>query len=185
MKNNAYMSAKNLKFSVVQAPDNRLRVSTKPVKKITSRHLETIKEMVKLTKTFKDPEGVGLASTQIGKDEQYFIAKGEKGTFIAYFNPKILKYSDKKKVYLEGCLSIPNYWGETERSVWVEVEYEDQNGAKIVKKLKGLDAHIFQHEVDHLNGVLFMDKVLERRGKLYKVIGRDEAGAEIFEEVKI
>lgn len=140
--------------------------------------------MIKITKAFKDPEGVGLAATQIGRDERFFIAKSDED-FIICFNPKITSTSPKTKTYFEGCLSIPNYYGETERSIAAAVEYMDENGKTIKKKLRGLDAWIFQHEVDHLDGTLFMDHVLEQKGKIFKSVGRDKAGAEIFEEVKI
>lgn len=171
-------------MQVVHAPDTRLRFKTKPVKKITPQLLQTIKEMIKLTKTFIDPEGVGLASTQIGENEQYFVLKEKKGSFITVFNPQILKYSDKKKIYFEGCLSIPNYYGEVSRSLSVTVCYQNEQGKKVEDSLKGLEAWIFQHEYDHLQGKLFIDYVMESKGKLYKVVGRDRAGAEIFEEVR-
>lgn len=172
-------------MQVVLAPDNRLRVKTKPIKKITPKLLQTFKEMVKLTKTFDDPEGVGLASTQIGEDGQYFVAIQDNGTFKTYINPKIIKYSQRKKVYFEGCLSIPSTWGETERSFWVDVSYQDQTFKQINERLTGLQAWIFQHEVDHLNGILFIDRVLEQKGKLYKVVGKDRTGADVFEEVTL
>lgn len=172
-------------MEVVKAPDSRLRVKTRPVKKITPGLLETIKQMVKLTKTFVDPEGVGLASTQVGKDEQYFVSKQEDSSFKVFFNPKILKYSKKTKLFFEGCLSIPNFWGEVTRPVWVEASYLNKQGEQIIEKLKGVDAWIFQHEVDHLNGKLFMDKVLEQKSKLFKIVGRDRTGAEIFEQVAL
>lgn len=171
-------------MQVVHAPDTRLRFKTKTVKKITPQLLETIKEMVKLTKTFIDPEGVGLASTQIGENEQYFILKERKGSFKTVFNPQILKYSNKTKVYFEGCLSIPNYYGEVKRSLSVTVSYQNESGKKVEETLKGLEAWIFQHEYDHLQGRLFIDWVMENKSKLYKVVGRDRAGAEIFEEVR-
>lgn len=183
-------------MQVVIAPNERLRVKTKLVKKVTPALLNTIKEMVKLTKTFKDPEGVGLASTQIGQGEQYFIMKDEEKetkdqtkesltTFTAVFNPKILRYSKKTKVYFEGCLSIPNYYGETTRNLWINVSYTDREGKQVKAKLSGVEAWIFQHEYDHLQGKLFMDKVMEERSRLFKVVGRDRAGAEVFEEVAI
>lgn len=172
-------------MEVVKAPDQRLRVRTKPVKKITPSLLETLKQMVQLTKTFVDPEGVGLASTQVGKDEQYFVSKQEDGSFKVFFNPKILKYSKKTKLFFEGCLSIPNFWGEVIRHVWVEASYLNEKGEQIKEKLTGVDAWIFQHEVDHLHGKLFMDLVLEQKSKLFKVVGRDRTGTEVFEQVPL
>lgn len=172
-------------MQVVMAPDPRLRVKTKYINKVTPALIKTVKEMIKLTKTFTDPEGVGLASTQVGLDEEFFVAKLEDNTFKAFFNPKIVKLSKKTKVFTEGCLSIPNYWGEVFRHIWVDVEYIDEKNQKVKERMRGLMAHIFQHEVDHLNGKLFMDLILEQKGRLFKVIGKDRAGGEVFEEVPL
>lgn len=172
-------------MQVVKAPDQKLRIKTKPIKKVTPELLKIIREMIKLTKTFIDPEGVGLASTQVGLDGQFFVAKLESGQFKAFFNPKITKYSKAVKVYTEGCLSIPNYWGEVTRNIWVDVHFMDEKGNQVNERLKGLMAHIFQHECDHLQGKLFMDLVLEQKGRLFKVIGKDRAGADVFEEVPL
>lgn len=172
-------------MKVVQAPDAKLRVQTKQVKKITPSLKATIKEMIKLTQTFVDPEGVGLASTQIGEDEQYFVAKLDDGKFKAFFNPKILSFSKKTKTFFEGCLSIPNYYGEVTRPISVTVTYQDIEGNNHKEKLDGLIAWIFQHEAEHLEGKLFMDKVLEQKNRLFKVAGLDRAGNEVFEEVAL
>jgi peptide deformylase len=169
---------------VVKAPDNRLRIQTKPVKKITPGLAQTFKEMVKLTKTFKDPEGVGLASTQVGLEEQFFVVKEDK-KFITVINPKILFKSKATKTYIEGCLSIPNVWGETKRHTSIKVSYQDDSGKEVTRSLKGILAWFFQHEIDHLNGILFIDHVMEQKGKIYKVIGKDRDGSDIFEEIVI
>lgn len=170
-------------MEVVIAPNPKLRVATKPVKKVDPNLLKTTREMIALTKTFKDPEGVGLASTQIGEDGQYFVAKMPDGKFKAFFNPKILSVSKQTRKKMEGCLSIPKYWGEVSRHIWVKVSYLDKSGKQMREKLTGLMAHIFQHETDHLHGKLFMDKILSEKGKLYKVIGKDKAGDDIYQEV--
>lgn len=172
-------------MEVVIAPNPKLRVSTKPVKKISLSLLKTIKDMISLTKTFKDPEGVGLASTQIGLGEQYFVAKIKDGTFKAFFNPKIISASKTTKKMMEGCLSIPGIWGEVSRNLWVKVSYLNEQGQEIKEKLTGLAAHIFQHETDHLSGKLFVDKVLQEKSKLYKVIGKDKAGDDIYQEIEL
>lgn len=172
-------------MQVVKAPDPRLRVQTKKVNVIKPEMRKTIEEMIKLTKTFVDPEGVGLASTQVGLDGQFFVSKMEDESFKAFFNPRILKLSKKTKLMLEGCLSIPNFWGEVNRHVWVDAEYTDIDGNTVRERMTGLMAHIYQHECDHLNGKLFMDHILEQKTKLYKVVGRDRAGSEVFEEVSL
>lgn len=194
-----------LSIKVVQAPDPRLRVKTKPVKKINQGLAQTLKDMIKLTKTFKDPEGVGLAATQIGLDERFFVGRihdskkippskpGERKErwknygqeFTSVINPRILAYSKTTKTYFEGCLSVPNMWGEVKRHSWVKVSYQDISGSHISKTLKGIPAWIFQHEVDHLNGILFSDRVLQQKSKFYKYTGKDKTGTDVFEEITI
>ena len=172
-------------MQIVIAPDNKLRVKTKPVKKFSPRYAHIVKDMIKLTKTFVDPEGVGLASTQVGLDEQFFVAKMDDGLFKAFFNPKITKSSKITKIYTEGCLSIPNYWGEGTRHLWIDAEYQDLSGKVVKERLKGLEAHIYQHECDHLTGKLFMDHILEQKSKLFKVVGKDQTGADVYEQVPL
>ncbi|OGE15101.1 peptide deformylase [Candidatus Daviesbacteria bacterium RIFCSPLOWO2_01_FULL_37_10] len=169
-------------MEIIKAPNEVLRAQTKPVKKITPGYLKTVKEMITLTKTFKDPEGVGLASTQVGRSERFFVAKSEK-SFYSAFNPQIISLGKRTKVYLEGCLSIPDYYGEVRRNLLVRVSYQNEAGKAVLKTLKGIDAWIFQHETDHLNGILFPDRVLQQKGKFYKCVGKDETGTDIFEEV--
>lgn len=175
-------------MEVVKAPDPRLRVQTKPVKKISPALLKTLKEMVKLTKTFKDPEGVGLAATQVGLKERFFVAKNlpaarQGGEFMMVINPKILSLSKRTKTYFEGCLSTPNVWGQVKRHTGLRISYLDLAGKPIIKSLKGVLAWIFQHEIDHLNGILFQDRVLEQKGKFYRFTGKDKTGKDIFEEI--
>lgn len=175
---------KDILMNVIKAPDERLRVKTKPVNKITPELRKIASEMIEVTKSFQDPEGVGLASTQIGRNERFFVAKFGK-EFKACFNPKILSYSKKTKKFFEGCLSIPNFWGEVVRPIGVRVSFEDENGKPIIRSLRGLSAWIFQHEVDHLNSHLFMDKVLEQKGRIFKTTGKDTTGADVFEEISL
>ncbi len=141
--------------------------------------------MVRVTQSFVDPEGVGLASTQIGEKEQFFVMKQGDGTFSAVFNPKILSKGKRTKFFFEGCLSIPNYYGQVNRPTIVTVSYLDKDGAFIKQTLRGVAAWIFQHEYDHLQGKLFMDHVMEQKSRLFKVVGKDRTGGEMFEEVVI
>ncbi len=192
-------------MQVVIAPDPRLRIQTKPVKKITPGVLQTLKDMIKLTKTFKDPEGVGLAATQVGLKERFFVARlhdskkippsdpgqrksrwaGYDKEFMVVINPKILSFSKNTKVYFEGCLSIPNIWGKVKRYVSVKVSYQNTEGNLITKTLTGLAAWVFQHEVDHLDGILFSEKVLAQKGQFYRFTGKDAAGTDMFDEITL
>lgn len=171
-------------MEVVKAPDPRLKIQTKPVKKINPALKSTLKEMIRLTKTFKDPEGVGLASTQVGLEESFFVAK-DNDKFICVINPKIVSVGKRTKTYFEGCLSVPAMWGEVKRAINIKVSYQTPEGKTVVKPLKGVLAWIFQHETDHLNGILFSNRVLEQKGKFYKFTGKDNTGADVFQEVTI
>ena len=171
-------------MTILRAPDPRLRVKTKLVKKITPELLKVAKEMIKIASSYTDPEGVGLSTTQIGRDERFFVAKLQK-EFHPYFNPQILNFSKKKEIYFEGCLSVPDYYGEVKRSMIVTVTYQDKTGKEFKKILKGPPAWIFQHEFDHINGILFVDRVLEQKGRMFKFMGKDAAGGDMFEEVAL
>lgn len=172
-------------MEVVKAPDPRLRVKLKPVRKIKPTLLQTLRGMIRLTKSFHDPDGVGLAANQIGLEERFFVAKmGLK--FQSFINPQVLIFSKRQKKYFEGCLSIPSYWGEVKRSTQITVTFTDETGQTITKTLKGVPAWIFQHEIDHLDGKLFPDRVLEQQGRFFKFTGKDEkTGEDIFEEVSL
>jgi len=126
---------------------------------------ETIKKM---RIAIKKEHGVGLSANQIGLDWRLFIAeihdnKG-KPKFYAIFNPGIIKISKERIVLEEGCLSVPGIWGLVERPEQIVLIGFDKNGKKIKIKAWGLPARVFQHEIDHLNGVLFID----RTKKLFK-----------------
>lgn len=171
-------------MKLVKAPDPRLRIKTKPIRKINQALKDILKEMVKLTKTFKDPEGVGLAATQVGLDGSFFVAKDD-NKFVSIINPKILSTGKRTKKYFEGCLSIPGIWGEVKRHINIKVSYQNPEGKTTTERLTGVLAWIFQHEIDHLNGILFSEKVLEQKGKFFKFTGKDRAGRDIFEEITI
>lgn len=192
-------------LELVKAPDPRLRIKTRPVKKINTYLLAILKDMIKLTRAFKDPEGVGLAATQIGLKERFFVArlhdtektppskpgqrknrwKGYGKEFVAVINPQIKSYSKRTKTYFEGCLSVPDIWGEVKRHIQIKVQYQNPEGKTITKSLKGIPAWIFQHEMDHLNGILFSERILQQKGKFYKFTGKDKTGTDTFEEVTL
>ncbi len=106
--------------------------------------------------------GIGLSANQIGLDMRMFIAEipdGQGGTkFYAVFNPKIEKLGDEMIVFEEGCLSIPGTWGDVERSRQITIVGQDKTGKPAKIKAWGLLARVFQHEMDHLSGKLFIDR---------------------------
>lgn len=131
-----------------------------------------------------DPPGVGLAANQVGLNISLFLIKpSEKAKTTVFINPKVLKISDnliererkspgkktkKKKVKLEGCLSIPRIWGPVKRYDRIFIHYQDPDGQEHLKWFTGFEAIIIQHEIDHLNGIVFTQRSLEQKGQLYR-----------------
>ena len=113
--------------------------------------------VVEMRKKMHEWNGIGLAATQIGRTEAFFVAQPPQGKFYAVFNPKITKTEGRPVAMEEGCLSVPGQYGETMRYEKLTLEGQDQNGKEIKIKAWGLLAHIFQHEYDHLQGRLYID----------------------------
>ena len=152
---------------IVKLPHQSLREKSKTVKKIDKKIRELIKDMWETLEAQKDPEGVGLAAPQVGKNIRLFILKfeGEKRTII---NPKVIARAKEKTKYkkgkrpLEGCLSLPHYYSPIDRPKWITIEYTNEKGERKKEKFTGFLAQIIQHEMDHLNGVLFVDHAIKQ-----------------------
>lgn len=153
----------NQNSKIVQIGNEVLRKKAKeaPVSKIKSKETQDlIKDMIEALKG--EEIGVGLAAPQIGVDKRIFILKDpKKNQYFVFINPKILKLSKEERLMPEGCLSVRNYWGKVKRAGKVSVEARDETGKKFEKNYSGLAAQIIQHEIDHLNGALFVDKAKE------------------------
>jgi len=143
-------------------PDKRLRQVSEPVKKIDAGVRKLIEDMFE---TMYDAPGIGLAAIQVAQPLRLItmdLAKreedGETGPKPRVFiNPEILSSSEELSVYEEGCLSIPEYYEEVERPAKVRVRFIDLDGKMHEEDAEGLFATCIQHEIDHLNGVLFVD----------------------------
>ena len=103
--------------------------------------------------------GLGLSANQLNLNARIFVMRKSTGEFITVINPKIISKSEKTLIDIEGCLSYPNLFLEIPRAKRIQVEYYDENQNKITEVLSGIDARCFQHELDHLNGVVFITKV--------------------------
>lgn len=110
--------------------------------------------------TMKKAPGVGLAAPQIGKSIRLIVVEHSPEPLIL-INPKIIKHSLRKDTLEEGCLSVPNKYGVVKRYKSVKIKAQNLNGEKVEIEAKGFLAEIFQHEVDHLNGVLYVDKAVK------------------------
>lgn len=153
-------------MKIVQNPDKSLRKKAREIKKIDTEIKSIIAMMKKAMRS--SPAAVALAAPQIGIDKRIVITgyepkenNGEKIPELTLINPKIVKLSEKKVKEEEGCLSLmekEEIRGDVERACEIEIEAMDEKG-KIKKiKAKGFFARVLQHEIDHLNGVLFVDK---------------------------
>ena len=127
---------------------------------------EYLKQMVEdMFETMYKYNGVGLAAPQIGILKRILVIDtGEEGQKLEMINPTITKL-EKEVILSEGCLSFPNVFGNVRRYNYTEAEYMTKNGEKKKIKAEGLLAQAIQHEIDHLNGVLFIDQVID--GKFY------------------
>lgn len=153
---------------IITVPDEVLRRKAREVKKFDDNLRTLIDDMVE---TLREAPGVGLAAPQIGVLEQVVViefaeekenAENEEDEapppkLYVVVNPEIKRMSKEKVMGVEGCLSVPGIVGDVERSTSIVVKGKNRNGQKIKLKLSGWIARIFQHEIDHLSGVLFTD----------------------------
>lgn len=145
-------------------PDETLRRKAKKVPKIDSSIKKLISDMIE---TMQKEEGVGLAATQIGVPLKVAVLQMPKQEPVVIVNPKVVKRSGER-VLMEGCLSVPGYQGEVIRSVSITVKGINEQGKEIRIKAEGLMAQALEHEIDHLNGVLYIDRV-ESDDRIYKI----------------
>jgi peptide deformylase len=143
---------------ILVIPDKQLRLVSKKVEAVD----DTIRKLVEdMFETMYDAPGIGLAAIQIGEPLRVvtmdLAKKDDEKEPRVFINPEIVWSSDEKGVHEEGCLSIPEYYEEVERPAQVKVKYLDLDGTEREEEADGLFATCIQHEIDHLNGVLFID----------------------------
>ncbi len=136
-------------------PDPVLKRRSEEVKEITPEIKELASDMME---TMKSREGVGIAAPQVGELKRLIVVQMEKGPE-AFVNPEILRKSKEQETMEEGCLCLPGVFLKIKRAKEAEIEALDINGNKIRIKTGGLPARIFQHEIDHLDGILIIDHV--------------------------
>jgi peptide deformylase len=145
---------------IITLPDPKLRLVSKPIERVDGDLRRLIDDMLE---TMYEAPGIGLAAIQIAEPIRLLVAdvapKDAPREPIALVNPEILSSSDERRTYEEGCLSIPEYYEEVERPASVRVSYIDRDGRKHEIQAEGLLATVLQHEIDHLNGVLFIDHI--------------------------
>ena len=145
--------------SIVLHPDARLKKKSVEVENITDALIKLAEDMME---TMYDAPGIGLAAPQIGVLERLIVMdcakkEDEEPDPIIMVNPTIIASSEENNVYEEGCLSIPEHFAEITRPEFVQVEWIDLGGKQHSEEFNGLKSTCLQHEIDHLNGKLFID----------------------------
>ena len=142
-------------LKIVKEGDPILRKHCRPVETISERTLTLIDDM---RDTLARAKGVGLAAPQVGVLRRIVLVENENGEVLELINPEIVAYSEKRQNELEGCLSVPDQWGITDRPESVTVRALDRHGKAFTVTGTGLTARCFCHEIDHLEGIVFTSK---------------------------
>jgi len=156
-------------LDVLQFPDPRLRRKSEPIEKITDELRQLAADMLE---TMYDEPGIGLAAPQVGTAQRLVVVdtgwteEGAERNGIVLVNPEI-RSREGQLVWNEGCLSVPDFNAEVERAERVVLHALDLDGREIVEEATGLRAVCFQHEIDHLDGVLFIDHISRLKRELY------------------
>jgi peptide deformylase len=145
---------------ILKLPDKRLRLNSEPIKRIDAGIRKLVEDMFE---TMYDAPGIGLAAIQVGVAKRVVTMdlskKEDDHKPQVFINPEVTWASEDKSTYEEGCLSIPEYYEEVERPTEVKVKYLDLDGNEHEIEAKGLLATCLQHEIDHVNGILFIDHI--------------------------
>lgn len=149
-----YLFVEDVDHPVIKIPNDVLRQKARPVAKVMKKQMTLVDNMLRI---MRDAHGVGLAAPQIGILER-IIVMAPQGKSVVLINPEITK-SEGSVPGEEGCLSIPGLYGDVVRAQYVEVRGLDRKGREVEYEMEGMAARVVQHEIDHLDGVLFIDKV--------------------------
>ena len=143
---------------ILTAPDPRLQAVSTDVVNVDAEIRKLVDDMAE---SMYEASGIGLAAVQVGVPKRVIVIdldqKEGKKNPRAFINPKILWASEETAVFEEGCLSVPEIWDDVERPARIKAEYLDRDGVKQTLEADGMLATCLQHEMDHLNGVLFID----------------------------
>ena len=166
---------------IITLPDALLRQKSAPVTKVDGAVQAILDDMIE---TMYDAPGIGLAGVQVGVMERLVVLdvarSDEPPRPLFMVNPEIVQASSDLMVYEEGCLSIPEFYEDVERPARVHVRFVDRNGAECEMEAEGLLAVAIQHEIDHLDGVLFIDHI--SRLKRERVVKRFTKAARLAQE---
>jgi peptide deformylase len=145
---------------IITLPDPKLRLISKPLERVDEAVRKLLDDMAQ---TMHEAPGIGLAAIQIAEPLRMLVVdlakKDEPPQPLFFVNPEIVWSSDDRSVYEEGCLSIPEYYEEVERPAQVRTRFVDRDGKQQEILAEGMLATVLQHEIDHLDGVLFIDHI--------------------------
>ncbi|HSX27452.1 MAG TPA: peptide deformylase [Patescibacteria group bacterium] len=167
-----------MKEDIIALPNPRLRERSKKVSFITDDVKKLIDQMQGATLGWEDSRrhelGVALAAVQIDKLQRVVIIRDnfedrKNRKFAVFINPEITKYEGEVSEDFEGCLSIANIYGKVPRHEKVRIKAMDENGKLVRLKAEGFLARVFQHEIDHTNGILFIDHIKDNPAAFYKL----------------
>jgi len=152
------------KLQLVTYPAPVLRRQASVVKNVDGELIKTADDMFEV---MYENSGIGLAGPQVGLSNQIFVIHVRQDELPSYvlINPRVTRREGEVETE-EGCLSLPDIFGDVKRSEYVQVRYVDRNGEEKTLEAEGLLARAIQHEIDHLNGVLFIDRLGETRRQL-------------------
>ena len=159
-------------LKILTIPDPRLKHKSSNIEVFDEKLKKIVRDMYETL--YASGNGIGLAAPQVDIRKRIVVVdlkEDGKSSPITFINPKIIKLSDEKFINQEGCLSVPEYYADVERAKEVEVEWFDDFGRKNKKKLSGLLSICIQHEIDHLDGILFIDHLsaLKRKMAVQKI----------------
>ena len=165
---------------ILTEPNKILRQVSKPVVKVTKDEQKLMDDMLE---TMYHANGIGLAAIQIGIPKRIIVMdiakKDEKKNPMYFVNPIIKNKNKDLSTYEEGCLSVPNQFAEVDRPATCEIEYLDYNGEKKLLKANGLLATCIQHEMDHLEGILFIDHLSKlKKSMIIKKLSKQKKSSE-------
>ncbi|MEZ5919770.1 MAG: peptide deformylase [Parvularculaceae bacterium] len=161
---------------IVTAPDARLRRVSEPVERIDDAARALMDDMLE---TMYEAKGIGLAAIQIDVPKRIIVmdlaGEDEEPAPRYFVNPEILDPSEETKPYQEGCLSVPDFFEEVERPAQCRVRYLDYHGEEQILEAEGILAVCIQHEMDHLNGVLFIDHISRlKRDRIIRKLKKEQ-----------
>lgn len=165
-------------MKIITTPDPRLRKKSKKVKFVTEETKKTIEKMVKLSLDWEKDHpyelSAAMAAPQMGINERIIIVRDDmddksNASFTALIDPEVIKTEGKKEKDYEGCLSVPNYYGLVERPKKARIKATLEDGTEVRIKADGSLARVLLHEIDHLDGILFIDHIKDKKDAFFKM----------------